>query len=62
VVGPNQSRRTIALPQAGVRVFDRVVMSVPESPESLLTLYIPRPRAESAERSHELAGSRAEAA
>ncbi|CAL9563894.1 hypothetical protein SUDANB120_04701 [Streptomyces sp. enrichment culture] len=62
VVGPNQGLRRIALPQAGVTVFDRVVMRVPESPESLLTLYIAQSRAERVGRRAEPAGFGAEAA
>ncbi|MFB7981427.1 helix-turn-helix transcriptional regulator [Streptomyces vinaceus] len=62
VVGPNRSRRKIALPQAGVRVFDRVEMSVPQSPESLLTLYIARPGVESVARERDAVGCHAEAA
>ncbi|MGW2722950.1 helix-turn-helix transcriptional regulator [Streptomyces sp. NPDC001492] len=38
--------RKIVHPEAGVMVFDRVVMRVPECPESLLTLYMARPRPE----------------
>ncbi|MFI1863982.1 helix-turn-helix transcriptional regulator [Streptomyces jumonjinensis] len=57
VVGPNQSMRKIAHPQAGVMVFDRMVMRVPENPESLLTLYIAQPGTGSAERPRELVGS-----
>ncbi|MFD4376448.1 helix-turn-helix transcriptional regulator [Streptomyces sp. NPDC058486] len=62
VVGPDQSTRRIVHPHSGVRVFDRVVMRVPERPESLLTLYIARPAASTAERAREMAGARSEAA
>ncbi|RBM14131.1 helix-turn-helix transcriptional regulator [Streptomyces sp. PT12] len=37
---PSQNVRRIALPEAGVVVFDRVVMRVPELPESLMVLYL----------------------
>jgi transcriptional regulator with XRE-family HTH domain len=40
---PHRNVRKIIHPQAGVMVFDRVVMRVPESPESLLTVYIAQP-------------------
>ncbi|MET9882660.1 helix-turn-helix transcriptional regulator [Streptomyces sp. NPDC006430] len=62
VVGPNQGIRKIAHPQAGVRVYDRVVMRVPDCPESLLTLYIAQPGTDSAERPRELVGAHAGAA
>lgn len=55
----NQNVRKIAHPQAGVMVFDRLVMRVPECPESLLTLYVAQPGTDTAERSRALVGSHA---
>ncbi|SEP92945.1 Helix-turn-helix domain-containing protein [Streptomyces sp. yr375] len=58
----HQNVRKIAHPQAGVMVFDRLVMRVPECPESLLTLYVAQPGTGLAEQSRGLVGAHAEAA
>ncbi|MFE0251236.1 helix-turn-helix transcriptional regulator [Streptomyces sp. NPDC059010] len=55
---PHRNVRKIAHPKTGVMVFDRVVMQVPEQPESLLTLYIAQPAAAAAIRSR-MRGSQA---
>ncbi len=59
---PCQRVRKIAHPNAGVMVFDRMVMRVPERPESHLILYIAKPGRDQAEQLRGLAGSHAAAA
>jgi len=59
---PCQSVRKIVHPDAGVMVFDRMVMRAPTCPESHLILYIAKPGTGQAEQSRGLAGCHAEAA
>lgn len=48
----SQNVRRIAHPRAGVMVFNRVTMRVPEHPESLLTLYLAQSGTDAPQRSH----------
>ncbi|WP_406690572.1 helix-turn-helix transcriptional regulator [Saccharopolyspora sp. ID03-671] len=53
---PYQNLRKFAHPQAGVMIFDRVLMRVPEFPESSLTVYVDQPGAAAQIRARAYAG------